>query len=73
MSNASFLRPPKYRRHKAKGLAVVTLNGRDIYLGKYNSAASKQEYKRLVGEWLQGGGQLRDDRQTEITVSEVMA
>ncbi|MEQ8211047.1 MAG: site-specific integrase [Lacipirellulaceae bacterium] len=73
MSNASFLRPPKYRRHKAKGLAVVTLNGRDIYLGKYNSAASKQEYQRLVGEWLQGGGQLRDDRQTEITVSEVMA
>ena len=39
MSNAVSLRPPKYRRHKAKGPAVVTLNGRDIYLGKYASAA----------------------------------
>ena len=24
---------PAYRHHKARGLAVVTLNGRSIYLG----------------------------------------
>jgi integrase len=43
---------PKYRKHRASGQAVVTLNGRDIYLGSYNTKASKTEYDRLVGEWL---------------------
>ena len=52
MSNASFLRVPKYRRHKSSGQAVVTLGGRDCYLGKYNTAASKQAYQRLTAEWL---------------------
>jgi hypothetical protein len=33
MSHAVSLRTPKYRRHKAKNLAVVTIVGRDIYLG----------------------------------------
>lgn len=42
---------PKYRKHKASGQAVVTLNGRDIYLGKHGSAASKREYNRVIGEW----------------------
>ena len=32
------LRIPSYRLHKPSGQAVVTINGRDIYLGKYNSA-----------------------------------
>jgi hypothetical protein len=36
-------RIPSYRRHKASGQAVVTLAGRDIYLGAYGSAASKRE------------------------------
>jgi hypothetical protein len=35
MSNAVSLRPPKYRRRQAKRLALATINGRDIYLGKY--------------------------------------
>lgn len=35
----SFPRIPSYRHHKPSGHAVVTLGGRDIYLGKYNSAA----------------------------------
>ncbi len=43
---------PKYRHHKARDLAVVTLDGRDIYLGPYGSPESKREYDRLVGEWL---------------------
>jgi integrase len=44
--------PPKYRKHKAGGQAVVTINGRDHYLGPYRSRASRREYDRLVGEWL---------------------
>ena len=32
---------PKYRKHRASGQAVVTLNGRDIYLGPHGTKASK--------------------------------
>ena len=45
-------RVPKYRRHKPTGQAVVTLSGKDHYLGKWNTAASKAEYDRLIGEWV---------------------
>ena len=43
---------PRYRRHRASGQAIVTLNGRDFYLGQYSSTASRQEYDRLTAEWL---------------------
>jgi hypothetical protein len=43
---------PKYRKHRSSGQAVVTLNGRDHYLGPNDTKASKREYDRLIGEWL---------------------
>ena len=46
---------PAYSHHKPSGQAVVCLNGRDHYLGRYGSAASQAEYNRLIGEWLAGG------------------
>ena len=49
---------PRYRKHKATGQAVVTLNGKDHYLGRYGTATSKVEYDRLIGEWLAAGRQL---------------
>jgi hypothetical protein len=51
-------RVPSYRRHKPTGQAVVTINGRDLYLGKWNSAASKDEYDRLIAEFLANGRRL---------------
>ena len=45
------IRTPKYRRHKASGQAVVTLAGRDIYLGRYGTPESKTEYNRSIAEW----------------------
>jgi hypothetical protein len=42
---------PKYGHHKASGQAVVRLDGRYFYLGPYGSAASRQEYDRLVAHW----------------------
>ncbi|WP_428305029.1 hypothetical protein [Lacipirellula sp.] len=39
---------PKYRKHKASGQAVVTLNGRDHYLGPHGTSASKAFYDRLL-------------------------
>ena len=43
---------PKYRRHRASGQAVVTLNGKDHYLGPYGSKESRDAYDRLVEEYL---------------------
>jgi integrase len=46
---------PSYRHHKPSGQAVVTLNGKDHYLGPWQSEASKTEYKRLLAEWIAAG------------------
>lgn len=46
---------PSYRQHKASGQAMVTIAGRDHYLGPWKSKASKVEYDRLIGEWLAAG------------------
>ncbi len=62
---------PRYRRHKATGQAVVRLAGRDIYLGKYGTKASREAHQRLVAEWLDNGGRLPTDKHT-VTVTEVI-
>src|SRR5262245_49255273 len=65
---------PKYRRHKASGQAVVTIAGKDRYLGLRNSRASKIEYDRLVGEWLASGRPTAPPAaEHEITIEEVIA
>ena len=46
---------PSYRKHRASGQAIVTIGGRDIYLGPYGTKASKAEYDRIVSEWLANG------------------
>jgi hypothetical protein len=53
-----FLRNPFYRRHKASGQAVVTLDERDLYLGRYGTPESRAEYDRLIAEWLGNGRRL---------------
>ena len=49
---------PTYRKHKPTGQAVVTLNGKDHYLGRHDTAASKAEYDRPIAEWLASGRSL---------------
>jgi len=44
-------RDPKYRLHKASNRAVVTINGKDYYLGEYRSVESKRKYDKLIAEW----------------------
>lgn len=41
-------RVPSYRLHKASGQAIVTLDGRDQYLGVYDTSESKENYDRLI-------------------------
>jgi len=45
-------RLPSYRLHRASGQAIVTINGRDIYLGRHGTVESKAEYDRIIEEWL---------------------
>lgn len=52
------LRTPSYRLHKPTGQAVVTLCGRDLYLGRHGSPESQAEYNRIIGEWLLNGREL---------------
>lgn len=40
--------PPKYRHHKARDLAKVTIDRRDIYLGAHNSPESWQKYADVL-------------------------
>jgi integrase len=49
---------PGYRKHLKSGQAVVTLNCVDHYLGPYGSKVSKNEYDRIIGEWLANGRQI---------------
>jgi integrase len=45
-------RIPSYRYHKASRQAVVVLDGKSHYLGKWNSSESRAEYERIIAEWL---------------------
>ncbi len=49
---------PGYLHHKASGRAFVRINGTNIYLGPYKSKASKQEYDRILKEWISNDRQL---------------
>lgn len=46
---------PAYCLHKGTGQAVVTLDGREHYLGKHGSDASKLAYERLILQWKELG------------------
>jgi hypothetical protein len=41
---------PKYRHHKGTGQAIVQVNGRRHYLGKWNTQASKERYAAFIAE-----------------------
>lgn len=41
---------PSYRLHKARNCAVVTIGGRNHYLGPYHSPESFEKYNRLIAE-----------------------
>lgn len=63
---------PAYCRHKASGQAVVTLSGKDIYLGPFGSKASQAEYDRVLAEWLGNGRQI-EKLTGDYSIAEVAA
>jgi integrase len=48
-------RIPTYRHYRPKNLAVVRIDGRDVYLGRFNSSESREKYRRVIAEWLTRG------------------
>lgn len=70
----SVKRIPSYRKHKASGQALVTILGKDHYLGPHGSRASHLLYDRLLSEYLATGRKLIEPAGGHsITVVEVLA
>lgn len=49
---------PSYRHHKPRGLAVVTINDKNHYLGPWQSPESHEKYAALIAEWRRNNGVL---------------
>lgn len=71
MPKQSKPRTPKLQHHKGSGQAVVTIDGRDIYLGRWDDPASRDRYDRLIAEWLSNGRRTPVPKR-EITVVELV-
>lgn len=66
-------RLPSYRLHKSTGQAVVSLSGRDVYLGQHGTEASREKYDRVVQEWLAAGRQRAAHPSELFTVTELIS
>ena len=66
---------PEYRRKTVRDVvyAVVTLDGKDHYIGTFGSDESKKEDQRLTGEWQANGRRLPMKSGYQITVAELIA
>jgi len=55
---------PGYLLHKPSKQAIVVLNGKTIYLGKYKSKASREEeeYEKVIADYLANGKKLPPSR-----------
>lgn len=60
---------PSLRHHQASGQAVVTLTGRDIYLGPWGSNESVKRYNEEVAQWLALGRREPVKRSEKMTVA----
>ncbi len=57
-------RNPSYRKHRASGQAIITIDAKDIYLVPFGTQASRNEYDRVIGEWLANGRRLASGSDT---------
>src|SRR5687768_16619955 len=55
---------PDYCVHKPSGRAYVRIDGRFIWLGKFNSPESRDRYDVIIGQWKAGGRQAPPDTKT---------
>ena len=62
---------PGYLLHKASGRAMVVIDGRFIYLGQHGTQASRDQYDRVIGEWIGRGRQTPDLTKVDKETPEV--
>ena len=55
---------PAYRLHKPSGQARVIINREHIYLGKFGSPESREQYARLIAQISSNGGDRPAKRST---------
>src|SRR5262245_40570601 len=72
MSRTSKLR--SLRHHTPSGRDVVTIDGQDFCCGPWGPQVAKQEYDRIVAEWLAHGRSLRRPGVScpDLTVTELV-
>jgi hypothetical protein len=51
MANTSLRKISSYALHESSGQARVRIDGKDHYLGQYNSPESHESYARLIADW----------------------
>lgn len=66
------MRTPKYCRHKATGQGYARVAGKCVYLGPWNTEDSKERYRRLLIELLEGGGKRPQRPASPATVREAV-
>ncbi len=65
-------KPPAYRLHKRTGQAVISLDGKDHYLGPHGFKASREAYDELISRWLANGRRLPETPTDPLAVSELL-
>ena len=67
---------PSYRLHKARNCAVVTIDGQNFYLGRYDSPESYEKYTHLIAEWksnhFPGGNPLTRRTAAPVSINELI-
>ncbi|MCH2118994.1 MAG: site-specific integrase, partial [Pirellulales bacterium] len=53
---------PKYQRHRPTGQAITRIDGRTIYLGKYDTPASHQKFAQVLSDWQLTGTAVAKDQ-----------
>jgi integrase len=65
-------RTPTLRHHKASGQGFVEIEGKRIYLGRFDLPETHQKYHALIAEWLSNGRKLPVPPD-EVTIVELIA
>lgn len=68
--------PPSYRLHKAPNCPVVTIDGKNHYLGAYGSDETHEKYARLIAQWREmrhrpTGSRATDQQVSNLRINEV--
>ena len=64
--------PPKMRHDKANGNAVVSVNGKKKYLGRWGSDQAREKYNRFLEAWIASSGLLPDSPEKNPVVADLV-